>query len=435
MPLIDIKIFTSKIVPRLEYIAEIILGEILGLTWEIVADKRKLGRYPVINYSSDNIPESFRINPDPLLFETGLTRLELITEIWNKLPVFFLTSENSDLPFDIFAASFYMVSRYEEYFDFQADIHGRFSASLSLACKNGFNNIPVVDLWAREFAKVLLKKYPTLTFRRNEYKALLTVDIDVPFAYLGRNIFRSVGGVIRDLAHKNDNIAERYHVVTDGKKDPYETFDYIISKADETKTEIRFFFSVGDHSEFDKNPSWRNLRYRELIKGITSKYSTGLHPSYYAAKDDSLLQKEKNRLGKITAKKIISGRFHYLRLVMPSSYRSLMNSGITEDFSMGWHDEPGFRAGIARPYFFYDIHEEKKTMLKIIPFQVMDVTLYQYKKYDRGKSVEVIGDLIDKTKKVGGLFISIWHNTSLLETPVWQEWRKVYETMLHDQQL
>lgn len=435
MPLIDIKIFSGKIVPRLEYITEIILGEILGLRWEIVTDKRKLGRYPVINYSSDDIPGSFRIDPDPLLFETGMSQREIITDTWNKLPVFFLSSIDSDLPFDIFAASFYMLSRYEEYFDFQPDIHGRFSASLSFAYKNGFNDIPVVDLWAREFAKVLLKRYPSLTFKRNEYKALLTVDIDVPFAYLGRNIFRSVGGIIRDLAHKNENIAERYHAVTDDEKDPYETFDYIIAKAEEKNTEIRFFFSVGDHSEYDKNPSWRNLRYRELIKGLTSKYSPGLHPSYYAAKDDTLLQKEKDRLGKITAGNIISGRFHYLRLSMPSSYRSLLNSGIAEDFSMGWHDEPGFRAGIARPFFFYDLEEEKQTMLKIIPFQVMDVTLYQYKKYDPVKSAEVIGDLIDKTKKAGGLFISIWHNTSLLETPDWQEWRKVYERMLHDQQV
>lgn len=435
MPLVDIKIFTSKIVPRLEYITEMVLAEILGLRWEIVDDKRKLGRYPVINYSSDNIPGSFRIDPDPLLFEKGISRREIMIDTWGNLPIFFHTSEESDMPFDIFAASFYMLSRYEEYFDFQADMHGRFSASLSLAHKNGFNDIPVVDLWAREFAKILLKKYPTLTFRRNEYQALLTVDIDVPFAYMGRNIFRSVGGMIRDLAHKNENIAERYHVVAEDKKDPYHTFDYIIAKAEETQTEIRFFFSVGDHSEYDKNPSWRNLRYRELIKGITSKHTPGLHPSYYAAKDDSLLQKERDRLGKITTKNIISGRFHYLRLFMPSSYRSLLNSGITEDFSMGWHDEPGFRAGIARPFFFYDLHEEKQTMLKIIPFQVMDVTLYQYKNYDPVKSVEVISDLIDRTKKVGGLFISIWHNTSLLETPGWQEWRKVYETMLQDQQV
>ncbi len=434
MPLLDIKIFTNKIVPRLEYVATIIMGDILGLKWEVVDDKRKLGKYPVINYSSDNIPGSFRIDPDPLLFEKGVSQREIITDTWLNLPIFFLTPDSSDIPFDIFAASFYMVSRYEEYSDFKADIHGRFPASLSFACKNGFTDIPVVDMWAREFVKVLLKKFPTLTFRRNEYRALLTVDVDVPFAYLGRNLFRSIGGVIRDFAHKNENIADRYHVIANDKEDPYETFDYIIEKAEETHTESRFFFSMGDHSDYDKNPSWRNTRYRELIKGIISRYPPGLHPSYYAAKDESLLEKEQAHLSKITVKNIISSRFHYLRLFMPSSYRRLLNSGITEDFSMGWHDEPGFRAGIARPYYFYDLLEDTQTILKIVPFQVMDVTLYQYKKYDPVKSEEVIGKLIHNTKKVGGLFVSIWHNTSLLESLEWREWRNVFEAMLHDQQ-
>ncbi len=430
----DIKIFTRKDAPRLNYIAGIIMGDILGLHWEYVTDKRKLGKHPVINYSSENIPDSFRIEPDSLLFETDITKQEIVTGNWKNLPVFFLTPDDSDLPFDIFAASFYMVSRYEEYLDIQRDEHGRFPASLSLACKNEFNDIPVVDLWAKEFAKTLLKKFPTLAYRRNEYKALLTVDIDVPFAYMGRSILRSVGGVLRDLVHKNENITDRYHVIANDKKDPYETFDYIIEKAQETQTETRFFFSVGEHSEFDKNPSWKNTRYRELIKLITSKYTPGLHPSYYAAENYSLLEKELAHLSKVTAKDIVSSRFHYLRLFIPVSYRRLLNAGIPEDFSMGWHDEPGFRAGIARPYFFYDILEDKQTTLTIVPFQVMDVTLYQYKGFDPVKAKEVISKLINNTKKVGGLFVSIWHNTSLLETSEWQEWRNVFEAMLHDQQ-
>jgi len=431
---LDVKIFTRKDVPRLNYIAGIITGDILGLRWECVTDKRKLGKHPVINYSSENISGSFRIDPDPLLFETGVNEREIVTGEWNKLPVFFLTPGSSDMPFDIFAASFYMLSRYEEYLDIQRDEHGRFPASLSLACKNGFQHIPVVDLWAREFTKALLKRFPTLAFKRNEYRALLSVDIDVPFAYLGRNLFRQVGGVLRDLTHKKEYVAERYHVVANEKKDPYETFDYIIEKAEETQTDTRFFFSVGDHSEFDKNPSWKNGRYRELINRIASNYTPGLHPSYYAAEKYSLLETELAHLRKITAKEVISSRYHYLRLFMPESYHYLLNAGITEDFSMGWHDEPGFRAGIARPYYFYDVLEDKQTILRIVPFQVMDVTLYQYKAFDPASSTEVIGKLINETKNVGGLFVSLWHNTSLLETPEWWGWREVFESMLQEQQ-
>ena len=109
-------------------------------------------------------------------------------------------SGDSDFPFDIFAATFYMVSRYEEYLEFKPDKHGRFCSSGSLAFKHGFIGIPVVDMWARELARSLVRKFQILTFKRSEYKALVTFDIDEPFAYLGRNMIGNIGGFLHDFA-------------------------------------------------------------------------------------------------------------------------------------------------------------------------------------------------------------------------------------------
>ncbi len=83
---------------------------------------------------------------------------------------------------------------------------------------------------------------------------------------------------------------------------------------------------------------------------------------------------------------------------------------------MGFPDEPGFRAGIARPFYFYDVPKDNPTRVRIVPFQVMDGTLFQYKNLDPASAHEVIARLIHETKQVGGLFVSLWHNTSLLET-------------------
>lgn len=65
----SVRVFSSHDSPRLRYIAGIILGDILGLTWELISDKRRLGKHPVINYSNEKIAGSFRINPDPIIFE------------------------------------------------------------------------------------------------------------------------------------------------------------------------------------------------------------------------------------------------------------------------------------------------------------------------------------------------------------------------------
>jgi hypothetical protein len=119
---------------------------------------------------------------------------------------------------------------------------------------------------------------------------------------------------------------------------------------------------------------------------------------------------------------------------MPESYRILLKAGIEEDYSMGYPEEPGFRAGIARPFYFYDVEKDVQTSLKIFPFQLMDATLYKYKKLDCRTSLEIILKLINETKRSGGTFITIWHNTSLLDTPEFRGWREVFESTLKAQQ-
>jgi hypothetical protein len=430
MDIKTVKIYSTDDVPRLRYIAGIILGDILGLPWQIVTDKRKLGKYPAINYSDENIAGCFKISPEGMLFEKGISSREIAVTEWEGFPVFFQTKPGSDLPFDIFAASFFLITRYEEYLEHEPDEHGRYKASSSLAFKNGFLGRPVVEIWTKELARNLLKKFQTLTFRRNEFNALLTIDAQEPFAYLGKNILSSIGGLFSDLKNSNGHSAERYRIVVKGEKDPYEVFDYIVATIEKYKTETLFFFPAGDNSKFDKNPSWKNEEYRSLIHRISAKFRTGLYPSYNAARNQSLIETEKRRLQTIIKREISFSRFHSIRLSIPLSYVILKNAGMAEDYSMGFPEAPGFRAGISRPFWFYNILEDHQTVLKIIPFQFMDSMHSNNKNTDSPEAKEIILKLLNETKKVGGTFVSIWHNTSLLDNAQWKVWRDVFEYML-----
>jgi hypothetical protein len=53
-----VKIFTSSNVPRLSYVVDLILNDILGLSWKIISDRRRLGKGTIINYSNEIIPGS-----------------------------------------------------------------------------------------------------------------------------------------------------------------------------------------------------------------------------------------------------------------------------------------------------------------------------------------------------------------------------------------
>lgn len=426
----EVRIFTAEDSPRLRFIASLLLGEILGLPWMITSDRRKIRNRPVINYSNKKIDGTFHIVPEGLLSETCISPREIMVTQWKGLPVFFNSQPDSDFPFDIFAASFYLLSRYEEYGDDRIDEHGRYMASSSLAFRNGFLQVPVVDLWVMEFAKAFIRKFRNITIKRNEFRSLLTFDADQPFAFVGKNILESIGGIVGELRSNSLNIRRRYRTITHSEKDPYDVFDFLTRLAGEYKVETRFFFPVGAHSKRDKNPSWKNPDYRELIRDLSGKHAFGLHPSYEAAFNPSLFHSEKTHLCEIAGNNVICSRFHYLRFRLPESYRNIIKSGITEDYSMGYSDEPGFRSGIARPYFFYDLTEEKQTELRIYPFQIMDETLFQLKQLGNDAALQLINNIVSRVKSVGGMYISIWHNTSLLEDEAGIERRSVLGEML-----
>jgi hypothetical protein len=425
-----VKIFTSSDVPRLRYIAGILLGDLMGLSWDVVTDKRKLGKNPVINYSQEEVKGSFRIFPDTLLFESGIRKTEPRVTEWRGLPVFFQSPEGCDLPFDIFAASFFLISRYEEYTGYAPDEHDRFTASASFSGRNGFLSRPVIDLWVKEWIRVIIIKFPRLVFRKSSFRNLVTVDIDEPFEYLGKDVLRNIGSLIRDLGSKAGKAGEHYRTVAKGEKDPWDVFDYIFERIDGERADARFFIPLGDRSAHDRHPSWQNEDYRKLISRVSSKYHAGIHPSFDAAVNIDRLHSEIDRFRKVTKKDPSASRFHFLRIKFPVSYQNLADSGIREDYSLGYHDQPGFRAGTAHPFPFYNIEKETAADLKIYPFQVMDGTFLRYLKAGHEQAEKMISSLVNETRDAGGTFISIWHNTSLLDEESGRKWRSVFESLL-----
>jgi hypothetical protein len=430
MDTLTVKIYCKEDNRRLRYIAGFIMEELLGLPFDIVTDKRKIGKYPVINYSNDKIPGSLKIQPVSLLFETGVSEQEILISEWNGLPSFFTAREESDIPFDIFAASFFLITRYEEYSNFQPDENGRFSAASSVAYRNGFLKLPLVDLWIREFAKALLKKFHTISFRRNVYSSLLTIGTNQTFKNNGHSLINSIGGFFRDLKRKTVNTGESNQTLINSEKDLVDSYSYITESIESNKSLVKFFFPVGDRTRNQNFPSWKDSDYQMMIKKIAVRYGTGLSISLSALSNYSLICTELSRLKSITEKDLFSCLINDIRLTFPDSYRNLTKAGFTEDFSMGYPDEPGFRAGIARSFNFYDIITDQVTGLRIFPFMLMDTTLFKNNNFNGAQSKEIILKLINETRKVGGLFVSIWHNSSLTEK---EEWKDIFGFTLKNQ--
>ena len=371
-------IYTEKFSTRLSYISELLLGTLLGLPYQLTTDKNYFKNSPAlkINYSNNDFENSLKIIPAGLMHETGIKNIKTSFAKWDNNPVLFHSDENEEFPFDIFSASFFMVSRYEEYLPFKADEHGRFGSDQSVAGKNNFLEEPVVQQWTQLLLKSLQDKFRNINTRRQRFTMEVTIDVDVAFAYLYRNVSRFALASARDLTtFRFGNLLDRLLVSIGTKQDPFDTYAYIEQIHRNYDLPVNLFFLIGDYGHYDRNLPFSHTSVHELISYLNQKFFLGVHPSYRAADNFEILKEEYKRLTNYAGVPITRSRQHFLRLTFPKTYQWLSKLGITDDFSMGYHDKPGFRAGIAAPYVFYDLITETKTNLTVHPFVYMERTL------------------------------------------------------------
>ncbi len=428
-----ILIYTHKVTPRVRYIFKHIFTRILQIPIDFTGKVEEFVAYngPKFSYTNVALGKEFFIKSNELLFQQGIKDFDINVQKWDDVPCFFLTGEQSEIPFDIFAASFYLISRYEEYLPHIKDTHGRFSAEESIAFKNNFLEKPLVDIWAYKFLKTLKIKFPDFEHSTREYQYISTIDVDNAFAYKHKSFVRTIGGFLKDASQfKIFTIWDRLAVLFNIKKDPFDTFKAIIECKKTHQVRTIFFFLIGDYTTYDTNVSSSKRKFKLLIKDMVDYARVGLHPSYYTMNNGVLLKKEKERLESITNMPIKRSRQHFLRVSLPETYQKLIDLEIEEDYSMGYASHTGFRASTCTPFYFYDLDFEIQTPLKIFPFALIDSTLNDYLKLTAKQSLGKIRDLKNEVKSVNGIFITVFHNESLSNYQRWKGWRRVYNSML-----
>lgn len=427
-------LYAKQITPRLSYISKLILQDRLGLEIEITSDITlfKQTEGPKINYGLSLSQRSLTIPACGLLFEKNIKSQEIILKQQGNLPYFFpLVIPGSALPFDLFAFTFYLLTRYEEYLPFQADQHGRFRVEDSLAYQKQFLHLPLVDQWIQHLGKQLQQKYPQLQIKQPKYRFHPTFDIDAAWAFLQRPWWQLGGGMIKDLLLlRLQSFEKRLKVIQGKQKDPYYTFDYIKALHINSFNPPIFFFLLGDRSTYDRNINHRREDFRKLINELNISYRVGIHPSYLSNQSPNQLKEEKNRLENIINQKITQSRQHFLKLHLPSTYQQLIQIGITDDYSMGYAGDIGFRASTCFPYQWYDLQREEATSLTIHPFQVMDVTLKKYLNLKPEEGIAALQPIIQNIRSVGGSFYSLWHNSSFSVIDRWEDWKEAYEELV-----
>jgi hypothetical protein len=426
-------IYTANNTSRLAYIAEVLFLQVTQVGFTITTNRDEFIAYngPKINYSSTPISTTeIWIQPHTLLFETNIKQQQTECFNWQGLKAFFKTG--GDIPFDIFAASFYLISRYEEYLPHAKDEYGRYAHINSLAYKEGFLNQPLVNLWMKEFEKVIAAKFSRFTFHLSRFTFTPTYDIDIAYAYKGKGVLRNVGGFYKDLfTGKFKQLAERANVYSGWKQDPFDTYAWLDGLHQQYKLQPLYFFLLAKQPKlYDKNVPPNSTQMRGLIQQLAAKYTTGIHPSWQSGDDERLLKEEINTLKTITGKPVTISRQHYIRMTLPGTYQLLIDNGIEEDHSMGYGSINGFRASAASSFYWYDVEAGVKTPLLINPYCYMEANSYFEQHYSAEQAADELQGYCNIVKAVNGRLITIFHNHFITEQPAWAAWRKMYNDFL-----
>jgi len=431
-----ILLLCSEISNKLKYASGLILEDLLGLKVELTTNLSDYENFEgaKMQYATNpSFSSGIFVCSSGFLEKTGLELYEPEVAFKSGLPQLLpCASVKCNLGFDVFAATFYLVSRYEEYLPGRKDQHGRFKAEESFAFRHGFLEVPLVNHYAQLLKETLQHYYPALAYREPGFTFVPTYDIDVAYAYRGRGLIRWLGATLRSIYRLEfEAVAERFMVLAGNKPDPFDTYDLQLGWQKKFAwAEAYYFFLCGKPGLHDHNISCNAPAFQNLVKTIAQNARVGIHPSYASAGNPKQFSHETACLSAIAGKPILYSRQHYLRVTLPETYRLLIQNNIQADFSMGYASHPGFRASIATPFPFYDLPGDKPTGLTIYPFAVMDGTLKDYMNLTPTQAISKIESLIQEVRKVNGTFISLWHNDALSERGRWKGWRPVYEALL-----
>ena len=419
---------------RFEYVAKELLENMHNIKCELIYDIKEFSKYPTegkICYSKEDKGIGIHIKPQGLLEKKDIRQLDIRIAGNGKDTKMFITE--CEFGMDIFSASFYMLTRYEEYIDTRRDQHGRYIAENSIATKNDFLEEPIVDIWTKKLIDQIETKFPGSTANRRKYRFVPTIDVDNIYAYRNKFPLITIYNLIKDAANgKWEFCKERLKAILRIADDPFFNLMEIAERHKHYGHETMMFLHCGCYGKNDKKTWLPSLSYMSTKRQLSKKICLGLHPSYRNAHSKAGLKIEKWAFEKTSGCTATKCRSHYLRFDITKDYKMLEELGFEHDYSMGYSNNPGFRAGTSIPFHYYDLKEERISVLTVHPLAVMDKTLRSNLGLTAEQAKNKIKELAQKVEETEGEFVTLFHNENQTKSAKfgWNGWIEMYDQIL-----
>jgi len=423
-------IYADKISKRLTYTLAVIFDD-RKIEYRLVNDVQifKDASFPKIAYSDDLIFENdATIYPSTLLFEEEILNHIVEKSEWNKQEVL-----SFDGVSDVLGSIFYVISLYDDYLQEKTDDHDRNIGVNSLLFKMKWLNQLIVERWSEQFiAFIESENGCSLGANKIPFNIIPTFDIDNVYAYRLKQGWRKYMSILKDILKNNRmRLKERRAVLSGLKKDPYDTYEKIEEIAAKG-FDVKVFWLLGKYGTYDRNVDYNNLHHRRLISEVDKFANVGLHPSYQSNQSEISLREEKSRTEEILDREVLHTRQHFLKIKLPITFVNLEKVGFTDDYSLGYADQIGFRAGVARPFMWYNLKENEVSTLKLHPISYMDGTLNEYMELSISEALKTVNKLKAEVQTYGGNFVALWHNETIGDYGKWKGWSEVLEETLKE---
>jgi len=392
---------------------------LLSVPFRITSSTEEFDQYPhlKINYSNFLFASALQILPNGLLFQKGINQNKPELVSIRNLHRLFQTNyspQDNILEYDLFSMTFFFISRYEEWQNFKKDEHDRFAAKQSILNKYDTLHRPIVDLCVFELKEKLKILFPNINWPEKKAGLISTIDVDNLYAFKGRPIWRTIGAGLKDLLKRDiQNFKTRIKVLSKKQNDPFDIYYEVAAFCKKESLPLIFFFLYRNATKYDRGLKPGSTSFLEVFKKL-KKFSLffGIHPSYYSSTEKTIIASELFQLEKDLGQKVIFSRQHYLRFDIKTTPRLLINAGIEVDFSMGFSDTVGFRAGTCFPFYYFDFENEKQENLLLMPFCLMDGAYSIHHKKDKNAILKEVTDIAKDIKKCGGNMITVFHERS-----------------------
>ena len=441
--MIKITIANNNIAER-KYILDIIFDEFLGLDFKVVENDDCQDWEIELENGSKIIFEDHFFNKylkelEYLKLENIPAKVEFVKNqfiVEDDIPIIYgnkkLETKNDELKtifcgIDIFASSFFMLTRWEEYVNKNRDSHDRFSANESLAYKQGFLDRPIVNEYVEMLKNMLLELGLIQKLKTRNYQLFVSCDVDQPYDCTVENLKNLIrvcsGDILKRKSIKEFAKRVRRYIFNkfgNYKYDENYTFDWYMDMCEKAGTKAAFYFIPTSIEKQNGCYELQDKKIQNLIKYIDSRgHEIGVHGSYQTYQDKDKTKLQKNKLDNILkslglSQKVVGNRQHYLRWDSSITPMVLEYAGFLYDTTGSYADRPGFRYGVCYEFSMFDILNRKKLSLKQRPLIVMECTIIDDMYMGLGYSEEalqVMKDLKQKCFKYNGNFSLLWHNS------------------------